>query len=157
MHKCKCKCMEMLDRRLAVCNTHHSRWLHHTISEWILPGFFPQQYVLGKHPHFELLGRLANISSIPRSGTETSRLSAWSSMDPGTTNEPTKECSAASPANAGTFVFHTCAVIADLSKSVQDRMSSPFKIVSQIVGSDGGSIPFSSAGCAPYATVSVVG
>ncbi len=44
-----------------------------------------------RHPHFELLGPLANISSIPRSGTETLRLSARSSTDPGTMNEPTHE------------------------------------------------------------------
>ncbi len=120
------------------------------------------------HLHFELLRRLANISSIPRSGTMTSRLSSQSSTDPGTTNEPTKECSAALPANnifggrhgfshdACTSVSCTCAVITDLCKSVQDRMSSPGRSMSQIVGSDGGSIPCNSAGSAPYATDPVV-
>ncbi len=89
-----------------------------------------------RHSHFELLGQFANISSIPWSGTETLRLSARSSTDPGTTNEPTKECSAALPANnifggrhgflhnVGTSVSRTCPVITDLSKSVQDRTSS---------------------------------
>ncbi len=84
------------------------------------------------------------------------------------TNEPTKECSAASPASnifrgrhgfshdAGTSVSRTCAVITDLFKSVQDRTSSPGRTMSQIVGSDGGSIPCSSAGSAQYATVPVV-
>ncbi len=89
-------------------------------------------------------------------------------MEPGTTDKPTKECSAATSANnvlggrhgfshdVGTSVSRTCAVIADLSKSVQDRAPSPCRLVSQTVGSDGGSVPCSSAGPAPHATVSVV-
>ncbi len=54
----------------------------------------------------------------------------------------------------GTSVSRMCAVMTGLSKSVQDRTSSPYRIVSQIVVSDGGSIPCSSAGT--YATLSVV-
>ncbi len=89
-------------------------------------------------------------------------------MEPGTTDEPTKECSAATSANnvlggrhgfshnVGTSVSRTCAVIAELSKSVQDRAPSPCRLVSQTVGSDGGSVPCSSAGPAPHAAVSVV-
>ncbi len=131
-------------------------------------GRSPGPIVAPGHPNCKLSGWLSNISSIPGSGTDTSRLSAPSPKEPRATDKSTKECSATTSAynlsggsygfshDAGMSVSHTCAVIRDMSESVQNGTSSPCWLVSQTVGSDGGSIPCSSAGPAPHATISVV-
>ncbi len=53
-------------------------------------------------------------------------------------------------------ISRMCAVVADLSQSVQDRVSGACGLISQIVGYDVGSVPCSSVGPAPHATVPVV-
>ncbi|KAI2665988.1 hypothetical protein H4Q32_009729 [Labeo rohita] len=58
--------------------------------------------------------------------------------------------------DAGTSVPHTCTFVTYLSEPIQVGASSPGRFMSQIVATDGGSIPCSSVRPAPHAAVSVV-
>ncbi len=115
--------------------------------------------------NFELPRRLADSNPIAGSDTKTSRFSAQSFSKPGTTYESMEECSATQPTNyvsggfsydAGMLISRTCADVTDLSQSVQDRASGAHGLMSQIIVYDVGSVPCSSVGPAPHATVSVV-
>ncbi len=117
---------------------------------------------------FELPRRLVDSNPIAGSGAKTSRLSAQSFSKSGTKYESTEERSATQPTNyvsggghgfsydAGMPISRTCAVVTDLSQSVQDRASGAHGLMSQIIVYDVGSVPCSSVGPAPHATVSVV-
>ncbi|KAL0149567.1 hypothetical protein M9458_055094 [Cirrhinus mrigala] len=81
---------------------------------------------------------------------------------------PTKECPGAVSANnllggghrlvhnAGTSVPRTCKDVTDLSEPIQVGASNPCRFMSEIVGTDGTSVPCSSVGPAPHAAVSMV-